>query len=119
RVHDRGAPDPRVGGTRRPESPLARTAREGRRAQPAGRRLRGAVRPERVLLRVGGGRSPRARHPWPVIPDSFGRALTVGVEETVMILDAETLELSPSVQVLVEELADRELPGVVKTELFA
>jgi carboxylate-amine ligase len=54
-----------------------------------------------------------------VIPDSFGRALTVGVEEEVMILDGETLELSPSVHVLVEELGGRELPGIVKTELHA
>ena len=54
-----------------------------------------------------------------MIPDAFGRALTVGVEEEVMILDAETLELSPSVDVLVRALEGRTLPGIVKTELFA
>jgi glutamate---cysteine ligase / carboxylate-amine ligase len=44
---------------------------------------------------------------------------SVGVEEEVMILDAETLLLSPSVDVLVRETEPLDLPGEIKTELFA
>jgi glutamate---cysteine ligase / carboxylate-amine ligase len=43
----------------------------------------------------------------------------VGVEEEVMILDAETLALSPAVDLLISESEKRDLPGRLKTELFA
>src|SRR5438128_1770712 len=46
-------------------------------------------------------------------------AFSVGVEEEVMILDAETLALSPSVELLIGESEKLELPGRLKTELFA
>ena len=56
-----------------------------------------------------------------MIESHFGEspALTVGVEEELMILDASTLELSPSVQVLLDEAEGRAFPGTVKTERFA
>jgi len=54
-----------------------------------------------------------------VIEQNFGRALTVGVEEELWILDAETLELAPRVQELVAGAEARTLPGVLKTELHA
>jgi carboxylate-amine ligase len=54
-----------------------------------------------------------------VIEQHFGRTLTVGVEEELWILDAETLELTPRVQTLVDGVAGRALPGVLKTELHA
>jgi glutamate---cysteine ligase / carboxylate-amine ligase len=44
---------------------------------------------------------------------------SVGIEEEVMILDAQTLLLSPAVDVLVRETEPLDLPGEVKTELFA
>ena len=56
-----------------------------------------------------------------MIEDAFGASppLSVGVEEELMILDAATLRLRPAVGVLTSGAADLELPGVVKTELFA
>jgi carboxylate-amine ligase len=54
-----------------------------------------------------------------VIPQNFDRALTVGVEEELWILDPETLELVPAVEKLVAASRARELPGVLKTELHA
>lgn len=48
-----------------------------------------------------------------------GKALALGVEEELMILDADTLLPAPRVLTLVEESARVELPGVFKTELFA
>jgi carboxylate-amine ligase len=54
-----------------------------------------------------------------VIEQHFGRTLTVGVEEEVWILDADTLELVPAVETLVEAVDGRELPGLLKTELHA
>jgi len=55
-----------------------------------------------------------------VIEDRFGASApwSVGVEEELMILDGETLGLSPSVYELLAA-APSELPGVLKTELFA
>ena len=44
---------------------------------------------------------------------------SVGVEEEVMILDAETLLLAPAVDLLVRETESLALPGEIKTELFA
>jgi carboxylate-amine ligase len=44
---------------------------------------------------------------------------SVGIEEEVMILDAETLLLAPEVDLLVRETEPLELPGEIKTELFA
>jgi glutamate---cysteine ligase / carboxylate-amine ligase len=43
----------------------------------------------------------------------------VGIEEEVMILDAETLLLEPAVDVLVGEAKSLDLEGELKTELFA
>ena len=54
-----------------------------------------------------------------MIPQSFGRALTVGVEEELWILDPETLELVPAVERLVAAGNGRDLPGVLKSELHA
>jgi glutamate---cysteine ligase / carboxylate-amine ligase len=54
-----------------------------------------------------------------VIEQHFGSTLTIGVEEEVMILDAETLELTPRVADLVAAVDARTLPGVLKTELHA
>jgi carboxylate-amine ligase len=54
-----------------------------------------------------------------VIEQHFGRTLTVGVEEELWILDDDTLELTPRVQTLVDGIAGRTLPGVLKTELHA
>ena len=46
-------------------------------------------------------------------------ALSLGLEEEVFILDADTLELTPGVETLVAGAADRALPGRLKTELHA
>jgi carboxylate-amine ligase len=56
-----------------------------------------------------------------VIEQRFGDSdpFSVGIEEEVMILDAETLLLSPSVELLIREAERLELPGRLKTELFA
>jgi glutamate---cysteine ligase / carboxylate-amine ligase len=56
-----------------------------------------------------------------VIEQHFGESApwSLGVEEEVMILDAETLALTPGVAALVGWAEGRELPGVVKMELLA
>jgi carboxylate-amine ligase len=54
-----------------------------------------------------------------VIEQHFGRALSVGVEEELWILDGDTLELAPGVERLVAGAEGRTLPGVLKTELHA
>jgi carboxylate-amine ligase len=54
-----------------------------------------------------------------LIEQHFGRTLTVGVEEEVMILDRDTLEPLPRVQAFVDGADGGGLPGVVKTELHA
>ena len=56
-----------------------------------------------------------------MIEQHFGESaeLSIGIEEELMILDAETLELAPRSQLLVEEAAKRALPGEVKLELLA
>jgi glutamate---cysteine ligase / carboxylate-amine ligase len=54
-----------------------------------------------------------------LIPQNFGRALTVGVEEELWIMDPETLELVPAVEQLVAGADGRDLPGVLKAELHA
>ena len=54
-----------------------------------------------------------------MIEQHFGRALTVGVEEELWILDGETLELVAGVQQLLGALDGRALPGVFKSELHA
>jgi glutamate---cysteine ligase / carboxylate-amine ligase len=54
-----------------------------------------------------------------LIEQTFGRALTVGVEEELWILDGETLELAAGVEKLVAGAERRTLPGVLKTELHA
>lgn len=56
-----------------------------------------------------------------MIDQAFGRssAFSLGVEEEVMILDAETYALAPRVAALVEWAEGRSLPGVLKMELLA
>jgi carboxylate-amine ligase len=54
-----------------------------------------------------------------VIEQQFGRSLTVGVEEELWIIDAETLQLVPAVETLVAGAEGRKLPGTLKTELHA
>ena len=54
-----------------------------------------------------------------MIEEKFGRALTVGVEEELWILDADSLELTPEVGTLVAGANARKLPGILKTELHA
>ena len=54
-----------------------------------------------------------------MIEQHFGRALTVGIEEELWILDRDTLELTPAVGRLVGGTEGRTLPGVLKTELHA
>ena len=68
---------------------------------------------------MGGCRRARSRSPRALIEHNFGRSLTVGVEEEVWILDAETLELAPAVETFVSGAESRSLPGVLKTELHA
>jgi carboxylate-amine ligase len=68
---------------------------------------------------VGGCRRAGARSPRALIEQHFGSSLTVGVEEEVWILDAETLELAPAVETLVAGADGCELPGALKTELHA
>ena len=56
-----------------------------------------------------------------MIEQAFGQssAWSLGVEEEVMILDAETLALTPGVEALVSWAEARSLPGVLKMELLA
>ncbi|CAN5167622.1 carboxylate-amine ligase [soil metagenome] len=54
-----------------------------------------------------------------MIEQNFGTSLTVGVEEELWIVDAETLELAPAVAKIVAGAEGRNLPGVLKTELHA
>jgi glutamate---cysteine ligase / carboxylate-amine ligase len=54
-----------------------------------------------------------------VIEQNFGRALTVGIEEELWILDRDTLELTPGVEQFVAGAEGRSLPGVLKKELHA
>ena len=56
-----------------------------------------------------------------MIEQHFGESapLSLGVEEELMILDAETLQPAAGVDVLVRGAAERELPGTLKTELHA
>jgi carboxylate-amine ligase len=54
-----------------------------------------------------------------LIEQHFGASLTVGVEEELWILDAETLELVPAVAEFVAAAEGRSLPGALKTELHA
>ena len=46
-----------------------------------------------------------------------GTPFTLGIEEELMICDAETLELSQSIDVILGDLPD-DLPGEVKPELM-
>src|SRR5579862_1036987 len=56
-----------------------------------------------------------------MIEQRFGESspFSLGVEEELMILDAETHEQVPGVDVIIRGVAHRGLPGRVKTELFA
>jgi carboxylate-amine ligase len=56
-----------------------------------------------------------------VIERAFGRRRpwSVGVEEEIMLLDAETLGLVPASSDLLDEAGDLEVPGRLKLELFA
>src|SRR5438034_3300817 len=98
RVHDCRAPDSRLGAAGRSKPVASRAAREGSRPQSPHRGVRPVFRSERLVLRVGGGRRSGPRRPRELIEQYFGRSLTVGVEEELWILDAETLELTPKVE---------------------
>jgi len=56
-----------------------------------------------------------------VIEHRFGESelFSLGIEEEIMILDAGTLMPAPAVETLVRGSQERELPGVLKTELHA
>ena len=56
-----------------------------------------------------------------MIPHAFGESapLSLGVEEELMILDAATLEQVAAVDRILRGVEGRELPGRLKTELFA
>ncbi|HSB38459.1 MAG TPA: YbdK family carboxylate-amine ligase [Gaiellaceae bacterium] len=56
-----------------------------------------------------------------MIEQAFGSSApwSLGVEEEALILDAETLALTPGVEGLLEAAEGRELPGVLKMELLA
>ena len=56
-----------------------------------------------------------------MIERHFGEStpLSLGVEEEIMIVDAETFEPAPAVDVLVRGANERNLPGTLKTELHA
>jgi glutamate---cysteine ligase / carboxylate-amine ligase len=56
-----------------------------------------------------------------VIEQAFGRSSpwSLGLEEEVLILDAQTYALAPGVEALVEWAQGRSLPGVLKMELLA
>src|SRR5439155_2431346 len=56
-----------------------------------------------------------------LIEQRFGESsrFSVGIEEEVMILDAETLALTPAVELLIEKSQQLQLPGRLKAELFA
>jgi carboxylate-amine ligase len=56
-----------------------------------------------------------------VIPNAFGEGapFSVGVEEELMILDAETFEQVAAVDRILAGVEGRALPGRLKTELFA
>jgi glutamate---cysteine ligase / carboxylate-amine ligase len=54
-----------------------------------------------------------------LIEQNFGSSLTVGVEEELWIIDAETLDLVPAVNRIVTGAEGRDLPGVLKSELHA
>ncbi|HST18164.1 MAG TPA: YbdK family carboxylate-amine ligase [Gaiellaceae bacterium] len=56
-----------------------------------------------------------------MIPHTFGESapFSLGVEEELMILDATTLDQVGAVDAILAGVAGRELPGAVKTELFA
>src|SRR5262249_8383386 len=75
-LHDRGAPDPRLGGAGRSEPPTARREGPRRRPQPADRRLPGEVRAFRVLLRLDRRRTPRPRREGAVV---------AAVQETIQV----------------------------------
>ena len=56
-----------------------------------------------------------------MIEQAFGSSApwSLGVEEEMLILDSETLALTPAVEALLEAAEGRELPGVLKMELLA
>jgi len=56
-----------------------------------------------------------------VIEQHFGESApwSLGIEEEVLILDGETLALTPGVEALLSAVDGRKLPGVLKMELLA
>ena len=56
-----------------------------------------------------------------MIEQHFGESApwSLGLEEEVLILDADTLALAPGVEELLAPVEGRELPGVLKMELLA
>src|SRR4051794_23002100 len=121
RLHDGGAPDPCLAGGRRPEPAPPRRARARRGPEPARDGVPLGVRDQRVLLRLDRSGAARARRQAGVIEQHFGEstALSLGVEEELMILDAGTLEQVPGIDRILRGVEGLDLPGGVKTELFA
>jgi carboxylate-amine ligase len=74
----------------------------------------------RVVLRVG-GRGPAGTRRQSLIEHRFGASapFSLGVEEELMILDAKTFEQVAAVDKIVGGVEGLDLPGRVKTELFA
>ena len=54
-----------------------------------------------------------------MIEQRWGASLTVGLEEEIFIVDADSLALAPAVETLVDGAEGLRLPGKIKTELFA
>ena len=120
RVHDRRAPDPRLGGERRPEPAAARAAREGGRAQPARRHLRAGFGPSASYYawKAAGRPGPRRPREGVIEQRSALGPLSLGVEEELMILDAATS--TRSARSTADRPASRaaSCPGALKTELL-
>src|SRR5580765_8207160 len=76
--------------------------------------IRASFRTSAVLarvLRITPGRRPDVRSTQ-CVESNFGRALTIGVEEELQLVDPETLALAPGVEKLLG-------PEGLKTELFS
>src|SRR5262249_7981941 len=83
--------------------------------------LRLRVRAERVLLRGGGRGPPGTRRQGALTPRGLGASppLSLGVEEELMILDCASLAQVAGVDRILDRARGLELPGILKTELFA
>src|SRR5207248_2342515 len=101
------------GGARRPQPAAACRARDEGGQEPARRPVRVGLRAERLVLCVGSRGPARPRHPRQV---SFGASTpwSLGVEEELFLVDADTLEPVPLSAEVVPDPGPR-----IKHELFA